>query len=232
MVGYRDSIVQLRARFEQRFGVPPYLIGDAIWHNDKAKESLSNDGVHCWDAITAYNLYEGLWSEDLAGFAERVEQEFNEHGKIARQAGSGLQPYVVPYVTPGYDDTLIRGHVFGESGVRPVFDRGHDGSTYKLLWDMARRVLQKNPPCVSGQCDLVFVSSFNEWHESTSLEPSIEWGDLYLNLTRDLSAVCIGETPPMQCIRGSSFEGKGIQAHDLRGVPPATAESSQKCSQQ
>jgi hypothetical protein len=94
---------------------------------------------------------------------------------------------------------------------------------------MARRVLQKNPPCVSGQCDLVFVSSFNEWHESTSLEPSIEWGDLYLNLTRDLSAVCIGETPPMQCIRGSSFEGKGIQAHDLRGVTPATAESSQKC---
>jgi hypothetical protein len=85
------------------------------------------------------------------------------------------------------------------------------------------------PPCKNTPCTYMFGVSHRVSTLTSNIVCSSEWGDLYLNLTRDLSAVCIGETPPMQCIRGSSFEGKGIQAHDLRGVTPATAESSQKC---
>ena len=33
---------------------------------------------------------------------------------------------------------------------------------------------------------VLLVTSFNEWHEGTELEPSTEYGEMYLNLTRDL----------------------------------------------
>ena len=33
----------------------------------------------------------------------------------------------------------------------------------------------------------ILVQTFNEWHEGTELEPSTEFGDMYLKLTRELA---------------------------------------------
>ncbi len=68
-------------------------------------------------------------------------------------------------VAPGYDDTIIR---------RPglVVDR-MNGSFYMGAWEM---VMISKP-------QWVLVTSWNEWHEGSEIEPSLEFGDLYLNLT-------------------------------------------------
>jgi hypothetical protein len=55
-----------------------------------------------------------------------------------------------------------------------VQDRA-DGSYYQATWDGA---LASNPSWA------VMVSTFNEWAESTQIEPSVQFGDQYLQITR------------------------------------------------
>jgi hypothetical protein len=68
-------------------------------------------------------------------------------------------------VIPGYDDTKIR---------RPGLAASRqDGQTYAVLWEEAIR----------AQPDWVLITSWNEWHEGSEIEPSWEDGDQYLKLT-------------------------------------------------
>lgn len=69
-------------------------------------------------------------------------------------------------VSPGFDDRTIR---------RPgALVERRDGALYEETWHAA----------LSVEPDWVLVSSWNEWHEGTEVEPSVEYGDTYLTLTR------------------------------------------------
>ncbi len=68
---------------------------------------------------------------------------------------------------PGYNDTEVR------AGVIPLRRQG--GSIYQQSWDVANRV---NP-------DWSLICTFNEWHEGTEIEPSLENGTYYIDATRD-----------------------------------------------
>lgn len=71
-------------------------------------------------------------------------------------------------ILPGYDDSNI-----GRTRVIKL-DR-EKGELYQRLWQAA----------IDAAPDWVLITSFNEWHEGSEIEPSIEWGELFLNLTRD-----------------------------------------------
>ena len=49
------------------------------------------------------------------------------------------------------------------------------GAYYQATWDGA---IASNPQWA------VIVSTFNEWMESTQIEPSVQYGDQYLQMTR------------------------------------------------
>ncbi|MEX2684820.1 MAG: hypothetical protein Q6373_024820 [Candidatus Sigynarchaeota archaeon] len=68
---------------------------------------------------------------------------------------------------PGYNDTQVR------DGVIPLRRQG--GSIYRQSWDVAKRT---NP-------DWALVCTFNEWHEGTEIEPSLENGTYYIDVTRN-----------------------------------------------
>jgi len=76
----------------------------------------------------------------------------------------------VASVVPGYDDTLI--------GRRDssVIARAN-GELYKSQWSNSQ----------SFSPDVVLITSFNEWYEGTSIEPSKEWGMFYLQTTKDFA---------------------------------------------
>ncbi len=70
-------------------------------------------------------------------------------------------------VVPGYDDTVIR---------KPGGKRDRDkGRFYDASWECA----------LASEPDWILVCSWNEWHEGSEIEPSKEYGDLYLTKTAE-----------------------------------------------
>jgi len=74
-------------------------------------------------------------------------------------------------VLPGYDERLVPG--------RPgIHLERKDGRTYRRVWDKA----------IAADPDWILVTSFNEWYETSEIEPSRELGDFYLEMTAEYSA--------------------------------------------
>lgn len=89
--------------------------------------------------------------------------------KMVAAAGPGKISTVT--IIPGYDDRKL-----GRPSPRPVTDRW-DGETYRVLWQEA----------IAAAPDYVLITSWNEWHEGSELEPSIEYGSRILDETAAFS---------------------------------------------
>jgi uncharacterized protein YraI len=113
-----------------------------------------------------HHLYSIAWSPD-------VGRTLNDWGTRVRRYASqnGLERLWVATTMPGYDDTRTdRGDAFR-------VDR-RAGEYYRQTWEAA----------ASSQADWVVITSFNEWIEGTMIEPGQSYGELYLDLTRELAA--------------------------------------------
>jgi glycoprotein endo-alpha-1,2-mannosidase len=71
----------------------------------------------------------------------------------------------------GYDDGKL-----GRKEPRPITER-HEGETYRAMWQEA---IAANP-------DWVLICSFNEWHEGSEIEPSVENGERELKITAEFA---------------------------------------------
>lgn len=160
MINASAALTKVRQRLAAR-GIDLYLIADVVYWAP----------VDTWDgklladhfqAVTAYNMY---YRPD---FLAAVEKQFVAADTAAR--GHGLR--LVPNVMPGYDDTPLR-------GVDRVTINRRRGDFYRESWKVAERFVDREQP-------FLLITSFNEWHEGTELEPSTEFGDAYLRQTREL----------------------------------------------
>jgi len=116
------------------------------------------------------HLYSVAWSAD----PESVLVNFGTKARKAAQDVGGFR-YWVATAMPGYDDTLLRG-AGGFARARA------NGDYYRASFSGATK---------SG-ADWVVITSFNEWPEGSQIEPSVSYGDSYLNLTRELAAAYRG----------------------------------------
>jgi hypothetical protein len=79
-------------------------------------------------------------------------------------------------VVPGYQEaTPLTGRLVARA----------DGETYRAYWDMAR----------ASKPQWILVTSFNEWHEGSEIEPSVEFGRTYLEITAEEAAAWRSGTP-------------------------------------
>jgi len=97
---------------------------------------------------------------------EDVAVQYNAASLLARVQGSLFAATVVP----GYDEGF-------RNASDLVVDRA-GGETYRSFWDIAR----------ASKPQWVLVTSFNEWHEGSEIEPSVEFGTFYLTLTAEEAA--------------------------------------------
>jgi hypothetical protein len=166
-VNVGDLLQRLR-RAARAQGVDPFLVADVVFHKlppaELDWELLGRD----FDALTGYNLYDARDPDSLA--PERQRQIWRNWWPVA--SGMGLP--LIPVVMPGYDDRARRG------SQRPVFPR-RDGAFLRASWGAAL-------PMVETRTPLLFLTSFNEWHEGTEIEPSLEHGERYLRLMKELQA--------------------------------------------
>jgi hypothetical protein len=143
-----------------KYGIDLHLISDMVYWDPLDKNDWSLLKTH-FRAITAYNMY---YRDD---FITSVRSRFQLADRLAKENGLRL----IPNAMPGYDDTHLRGLD------RQVLQR-KDGQFYRLYWNMASDFVDRKQP-------FLFITSFNEWHEGSEVEPSIENGDRYLSLTHD-----------------------------------------------
>jgi Glycosyl hydrolase family 99 len=74
-------------------------------------------------------------------------------------------------IIPGYDDRHIPGR-------KPDYFPRLEGALYEAQWASA----------TATHADQALIVSFNEWMETTNIEPNAAWGDQYLQLTSVLAA--------------------------------------------
>ena len=136
----------------------PFLVGD-ISPRETAQFTAWTpfvDGIHVY-VLAPY--IKGMTPPEVTAWADRTYPVWR------RMAGGKL---FCATVIPGFDDT----HVPGRPPPRPTVER-FGGRTYQALWDAATR----------HDADWVLITSFNEWHEGSEIEPSREHGTRYLDLT-------------------------------------------------
>lgn len=138
-----------------------------MWLADGDKfDILGNDA---FDGISPYAIaWSNVPSMHLASWAARARA--NGPGKL-----------FVPPVSPG---CYLPPERIRDSRDACVQDR-RDGAYYRATWDAA---LATHPAWA------VVVSTWDEEAEGTGISPQSEWGDLYLQLTRDYAAGFSGAT--------------------------------------
>jgi hypothetical protein len=111
-----------------------------------------------WDGISPYAI---AWSA-------------NPRGQLpawaAKARAAAADKLFIPPVSPGCDDRSVR--------EATCIQERADGAYYESTWEGA---LAARPAWA------VVVSTFNEWMEASQIEPSVQYGDLYLQITRDFA---------------------------------------------
>ncbi len=147
--------------------------------------ALVFDGVHTYNPV---GIYTNKNLEHIGAVARKTSQEWvklaREHRKIS-----------VVTVLPGYDDTKIR-----KPGLK--LDR-FDGELYDLVWQAA----------VAADPDWIFVTTFNELHEGSEIEPTLELGDLYLKKTSAYAKQFLKRPPVKVPAAGIREGGKVSPGH-------------------
>ncbi|MBI5835321.1 MAG: glycoside hydrolase family 99-like domain-containing protein [Armatimonadetes bacterium] len=155
----------LKARVEAECG-PVYWIVDKIAHDAAAAAAGEDDrvkritpgwpelpGVDCFAFYSTFSNYRAHTYDELAGKYRYIAQ-------MAHDAGKRM---LLP-VHPGHDNSRFRDDPY-------VMPR-RDGQT---LRDFLRAA-------TDAGADMVMVTSWNEWPETTVVEPSSTWVDPYLYL--------------------------------------------------
>ena len=150
---------------QQRFGVATWAaIREVVDPGRTTYWIAEGTDLAYQDVFDGHHLYSIAWSgnprAELGKWPARIRRV---------EERLGADRLWVATAMPGYNDlNLPRADAF----VQPR----REGAYFRETWAAAQAT---NP-------DMIIITSFNEWLEGTHLEPSITFGDFYLNLAREL----------------------------------------------
>ena len=118
-----------------------------------------------FDGMHSYGTRGQTWTEWINSSMSLVARAWGAvHGGSRRVYGAS--------VVPGYDDRHLPGRF------EHYYLPRENGSLYRQQWASA----------TATGADQALVVSFNEWPETTNIEPNREWGRTYIDLTSEMSA--------------------------------------------
>lgn len=167
-------------KMQKAIGVDLHLIADeAFIHAQSdpktARNVFDDKGQPLFDAYTAYNMFEDAnvhEGESAQAFMQREAKPVFEKWAAAT--------IFHPHVMPSYHD--FRGHKVLSGGVKGWLKQLDDA---------------KNLPMPKGAQSqrMIFITSFNEWWEGTTIEPAQEYGSSYLKSLRRWVDLPINPSP-------------------------------------
>lgn len=146
------------ARLRGQDETQPIIVGD----RPPEMIAANFDGWHTYDPMGQI-FHERARFENLDSWAAHTFADWMRRGR----AHNGITCVTI---CPGYDDRYFRSP--------GVFVPRDEGQTYRTLWQRA----------IAADPDWILITSFNEWHESSEIEPSDQYGPLYLDITREMTA--------------------------------------------
>ena len=124
-------------------------------------DQFSEDAARTFDGVHTYNTAGSLRNLSPETTRKWAAEKYPSWVKLADGAGKICAITVIP----GYDDTKIR---------KPGLSVGrYDGELYRVQWEEA----------IKADPHWILVTSFNEWHEGSEIEPSTEYKEQYIDLT-------------------------------------------------
>ena len=143
-------------------GFNVYLIGDeyyALVPPDPAR-------IGNWDAIFGYNVYvnKAGYSDDN-GYLALHASMYQQYRAVAQQLGVDF----IPSLMPGFNDRAVRRTCANNPALaRRTSANAAEGSMFtSFLRDLAL------PYANNSQLKMIHITTFNEWHEDTQIEPSV-----------------------------------------------------------
>lgn len=154
----------LRTFLMERYHQDVYIVGDLVYWQDPASE-FEQARIRLYNAVTAYNMHTSV-KEILDNFEERLIQKYGEWWNVLKRLGVGF----IPSAIPGFDDSAVR-------SVNIPLPKSPE--RFKKEIEIAKMYIDEN-------LKMIIITTFNEWHEYTSIEPSREYGMNYLEILTKL----------------------------------------------
>jgi hypothetical protein len=156
------ALTEAKGAAVNRGSAEPFIVGDEVYWQYPDRQRILY-----FDAVTSYNMHTSV--PNIAdGFAENVERQYRLWADITAEQGI---PFI-PDILPGFNDTAVRPEAH-----HPVIPRSVD--LFTAQFDSAREL-------ASGEPGIIMITSWNEWHEDTSIEPTEEEGTTYLEILRNM----------------------------------------------
>ncbi len=155
---FERALMRARAVVEAR-GHELHLVGDEVYWGEPDPQRLA-----LYDAVTAYNMHGPLpyaGTRDWTAFVRDCGDVYANYRRAAAAVGTGF----IPGVLPGFDSGGRHYPIPRE--IRP--GAGPE-SFLEAFLGMAKERLDPRRPMVA-------LTSFNEWHEGTQIEPSRRGGN-------------------------------------------------------
>jgi len=123
--------------------------------------------------LRGLEIYLTLDLDDMEWFYQQLAAEVRAYNET--EAGKLRPAQFCGTIMPGYDERAIQGREYGPGGAGWV--EREDGAYYRRTFAAA----------MGAGADWLHVTSFNELAEHSHIEPMLEFGDFYLNLTAEFS---------------------------------------------
>ncbi len=160
---FRGFTAEHAAQMREAVGVDVFLIGDEAYYGPQDAPATARHGAGVFDAYSAYNMHTDPRIEDgEPALAYMLREAWPVYTRWAEDPGV----WFMPKVMPSYQD--FRGH--------DTLSGSPEG--FEQMLHAAAELAASDP---AASRPVVFITSFNEWWEGSTIEPTDEYGTGYLD---------------------------------------------------